>query len=76
MVMSEKGGGVYDDSREFFKGLCEKAGMEVIQFPASERDKMRELTLPLRDQWVKNKESNGLPAKDVLDYVKGLIGED
>ncbi|MBN1847549.1 MAG: TRAP transporter substrate-binding protein [Deltaproteobacteria bacterium] len=75
MLMSEKGGRIYDDSREFYKGLCLKAGMEAIQLPASERAKLRELTLPVRDQWAQQMEAKGLPGKAVLDYVAGLVGE-
>lgn len=75
MVMSEKGGKVYDDDRALYKKICMSKGMEPLQLSATERAKLRELTLPLRDQWAQQMEAKGLPGKAVLEYVKGLVGE-
>jgi hypothetical protein len=49
------------------RNLCIKKGMEVLQLPAGEKEKLKSITMPLRDQWVKDMTSRGLPGQAVLD---------
>lgn len=73
MAMSEKAGRVYDETRPVMKALCLKKGMQVIQLPPEEKQKLEALTLPLRDEWVEEMESRNLPGREVLQSSLELI---
>lgn len=75
MPLSQECGRVYDEVRPVMKKLCLKAGMEAIQLPEEEREKLRELTEPLQDEWVKEMEEKGLPGREVLDAALNYINE-
>jgi hypothetical protein len=49
--------------------------MEVLQLPAGEKAKLKSITMPLRDQWVKDMTSRGLPGQAVLDAAVTLTTE-
>ena len=55
-----------------------KKRLEFIDFPKSERDKIVEKAEAVYERWVKAREKQGLPGRDVLNYYlkkrKGLIG--
>jgi TRAP-type C4-dicarboxylate transport system substrate-binding protein len=67
LVMSREAGRVFDDTNVPMRNLCIKKGMEVLQLPADEKEKLKSITMPLRDQWVKDMTSRGLPGQAVLD---------
>ena len=75
LVMSREAGRVFDDTNVPMRNLCIKKGMEVLQLPAGEKDKLKNLTMPLRDQWVKDMTSRGLPGQAVLDAAVALTTE-
>jgi TRAP-type transport system periplasmic protein len=75
MAMSAEAGKVYDQTDEPMKQLCLKKGMQVVAFPRQEEDKLQKLTMPLRDEWVKNMKARGLPGRAVLDAVVRYIKE-
>ncbi|MCF8063311.1 MAG: TRAP transporter substrate-binding protein [Deltaproteobacteria bacterium] len=75
MPLSQEAGRVYDEVRPVMKQLCLKAGMEAIQLPQEEREKLKELTKPLQDEWVKDMEDKGLPGREVLDAALKYIHE-
>jgi len=55
-----------------------KKYLEFIDFPANERNKIVAKAQPIYEGWVKDREKEGLPGRDVLDYYlkkrKELIG--
>lgn len=65
MAMSAEAGRIYDVTNEPFKKMCLDKGMKAMQFPPEEKAKLVELTLPLRNEWIKEMESRGLPGKDI-----------
>lgn len=75
MVMSEEAGRVYDEVRPVMKKLCMKQGMEAIEMSPEQRNRLKELTLPLRGEWVKAMEKRGLPGQAVLDAAVKLTGQ-
>ena len=75
MAMSAEAGRVYDQTNEPMKRLCEKKGMQSLELPIEEENKLEKLTLPLRDKWVKDMEAKGLPGQAVLDAAIKFIKE-
>ena len=69
MAMSVEAGKVYDQTNTPMRQLCQKKGMQSLQLPQKEKNKLEKLTLPLRDKWVKAMEAKGLPGQAVLDAV-------
>lgn len=67
MAMSVEAGKVYDQTNEPMKQLCKKKGMQSLQLPPEEEQKLENITLPLREKWVKNMKAKGLPGQAVLD---------
>lgn len=74
-VMSEEAGRVYDNVRPIMKNLCLKKGMEAIQLPESEKEKLRALSLPLRKEWTEEMAAKGLPGQEVLDAAVQFLNE-
>jgi TRAP-type C4-dicarboxylate transport system substrate-binding protein len=62
LAMSREAGRVFDDTNVPMRNLCIKKGMKSI-------------TMPLRDQWVKDMTSRGLPGQAVLDAAVTLTAE-
>ena len=75
MVMSEEAGRVYDQTRPVMKKLCLEKGMQAIELPASEKEKLEALTEPLREEWVAEMEARQLPGKAVLQTALELINQ-
>lgn len=73
IVMSEKAGRVYDQTRPVMKKLCLEKGMQVIQLPAEEKRKLEALTQPLREEWVADMAARKLPGRAVLQSSLELI---
>lgn len=74
LAMSVEAGKVYDQTNAPMKQLCEKKGMQSLQLPLEEKNKLEKITMPLREKWVKDMEAKGLPGRAVLDaaikYIK------
>ena len=75
MALSEWCGKVYDATDEPFKQRALKKGVKVVELPAAERQKMVDLTLSIREEWVKDMEAKGLPGEEVLKTALELIGD-
>jgi TRAP-type transport system periplasmic protein len=75
LVMSREAGKVYDETNEPMKKLCMKKGMQVIQLPNEEKQKLQALSKPIRDEWVKKMDAKGMPGKAVLDAAEKLTTE-
>jgi TRAP-type C4-dicarboxylate transport system substrate-binding protein len=75
MAMSVEAGKVYDTVRPIMKNLCLKKGMQAIELPAAEKRKLEALTIPLRNEWIKDMASRGLPGAEVLDAAIEFLNE-
>ncbi len=67
LAMSVEAGRVYDDTNAPMRDLCVKKGMQVIQLPEKEKEKLRNLSEPIRSAWVKEMTQKGYPAQAILD---------
>ena len=75
VAMSQEAGRVYDVTNTPMKNLCLKKGMQAIQLEPGEKEKIEQLTIPLRNEWIQEMDAKGLPGKAVLDaaltYING-----
>jgi TRAP-type C4-dicarboxylate transport system substrate-binding protein len=75
LAMSREAGKVYDETNTPMKNLCIKKGMQVLQLPLEEKQKLEALSKPLRDEWVKNMDAKGMPGQAILDAAVKLTSE-
>jgi len=54
---------------------CLAKGLEEIQFSQADTQKLIQMTMPLRDEWVKEMEAKGLPGKAVLETALQYLAE-
>ena len=73
MAMSLACGQAFDKAEAFTKKKCLEKGIEEIKLPASEIDKLKALSGPLRAAWVKDMTAKGLPGQAVLDEATRLL---
>lgn len=69
LKMSSECGLAFDKLEPIFRGFAMKKGIEEITLPPAELAKLKESTLPLRGEWVKEMEAKGYPAQRILDTV-------
>ena len=74
-VMSEEAGRVYDTVRPVMKKLCLAKGMQAIELPASEKEKLKALSMPLRKEWIEEMAAKGLPGEEVLEAALQFLNE-
>ena len=48
-------------------------GQKLYELSSEDKAKMKKLFRPLWDQWVKDMERKGYPAKEILEYAEKLI---
>ncbi len=75
ITMSRDAGKIYDDLNPVMKQHCIDEGVQPLAFKAEDREKLEELTIPLREEWVEEMEAKGLPGRKVLDAALKLINE-
>jgi len=75
IVLSREAGQAYDAMRPEMKKQCLEKGMQVIQLPPEDLKTLEALTMPLRDEWVKEMDDKRLPGKAVLETAIKLINE-
>ncbi|MCK5162304.1 MAG: TRAP transporter substrate-binding protein [Desulfobacula sp.] len=75
LQMSMAAGKAFDDMEIPFRGICLKKGMKEIILDPSEYQKMKDSTLPLREEWVQEMEAKGLPGKAIFKTALGLVNE-
>jgi TRAP-type C4-dicarboxylate transport system substrate-binding protein len=72
--LSEWAGRVYDETNEPMKQRCLKAGMQIVDLDPAVLAKLKEVTDPLRKEWVKEMSDKGFAAQEILDaaieYIK------
>lgn len=76
MSLSEWCGKVYDETDEPFRNQALEKGIEIIELSDEDKEKLKNMTMPLREQWVKNMEAKGYPAQDILDAALEYLKEE
>jgi TRAP-type C4-dicarboxylate transport system substrate-binding protein len=75
LQMSMAAGKAFDSMEVPFRKLSLKNGMEEIILDDAEKAKLRESTIPLRGQWVKDYTAKGFPAQQIMDTALKYINE-
>jgi len=75
LALSRAHGKSFDQSYAKMKQICLKTGLQEVSFSDSEMQKLIKLTDPLKDKWVKEMETKGLPGKAVLETVTRFSDE-
>lgn len=57
---------------EGFRREWKERGIEFIEFPAEERAKLLAASKPMWEEWVEEMEAQGLPGREILDYVLAM----
>ena len=52
-------GRVYDETDQPMKEKCLKAGMQIVEITPEAKAKLHEVTMPIREDWVKDMEFQG-----------------
>jgi len=65
----------YGDKDIGFISLCKAKGIEIINFPQSEKDVLVTKAASVREQWVQEMKAKGLPGQEVLDMAKAKCDE-
>jgi TRAP-type C4-dicarboxylate transport system substrate-binding protein/actin-related protein len=65
----------YSEKDAGFISLCRAKGIEIINFPQSEKDKLVAKAASVWSQWVQEMNAKGLPGQDVFDYAKAKRDE-
>ena len=73
LKMSSLAGKIFDDAEKPFREISLKKGVEEIILDPVELAKMKEMTMPLRDEWTAEMEEKGLPGKKILKTALSYI---
>jgi TRAP-type transport system periplasmic protein len=72
LEMAILSGKTYDKIGQFGIGMAKKAGNVIYELPMSEKKRLMDQTLSVREAWVNQMAEKGLPGKEVLDYALKL----
>jgi len=75
LVLSREAGRVYDTMRPVYKERCLEKGMQTVQLSSEDAEKLKALTMPIREEWIKEMEKKRLPGKAILDAAIKFINE-
>ncbi len=75
LSFSQIHGKSFDETYARMKDICIKTGMKEVPMPASEMQKLKDLTAPLKEKWVQDMEAKGLPGRAVLEATTALLME-
>lgn len=67
LAMSSLAGKTFDDAETPFRAINMDKGIEEIILDPAELEKMKHITMPLRNDWVAEMEGKGLPGKKILE---------
>ncbi len=67
-------GKAYDAAEIYMKKKCLKKGLEELKFSDAGMQKLKDMTMPLRGQWVKDMDAKGLPGQKTLDTALEYLG--
>jgi TRAP-type transport system periplasmic protein len=74
-MMSALSGRQNQQENKIARQKCLDKGIEEIVFSSTEQEKLVDLTMPLRNKWVKDMEAKGLPGEAVLETAVKYINE-
>lgn len=75
IVMSRDAGKAYDEMRLVEKEQCLEKGMQTFQLSPEDTEKLEALTMPLREEWIKEMGDKGFSGKEVLEAAIRFINE-
>ncbi len=75
LPFSKAHGKSFDESYASMKKICIKTGMQEVNFPDAEMQKLVNLATPLKEKWVKEMEAKGLPGGAILETVTRYLNE-
>jgi len=75
LKMSSKAGEEFDATDVPFRKRVLDKGVEEIILPDSELQKLQELVMPMREEWVKSNTAKGYHAQHVLDTALHYLGK-
>lgn len=67
LKMSSAAGRTFDDAEKPFREISMKKGIEEIILEPAELARMKEITMPLRNEWTQEMGKKGLPGKKILE---------
>lgn len=73
LILSQQAGNVYDATDAPFRDRAIAKGIIVSTLPAPEMSKLKDLTKPLRKEWVKKVEAKGLDGTTILNKALELL---
>jgi TRAP-type C4-dicarboxylate transport system substrate-binding protein len=73
IVMSRDAGKTYDDMKLVEKKQCLEKGMQTFQLTPEDTKELEALTMPLREEWIKEMADKGLPGNKVLNSALRFI---
>ena len=76
LVMSSWCGKAYDSAEIPFKQRAIDKGIEMIELPDADMQKLHAQTLPLRDEWTKEMKKRGIDGKPILEGSLQYLGHD
>ena len=75
MALSQKFGTSFDETFIAGKKTIDDKGIEAVEFPPAEKEKLVGITEQLKDKWIEDMNSKGLPGKQVLDTATTYLKE-
>ena len=75
LEMSMAAGAAYDKMEIPFRKMSLEQGMEEILLDPAEKMKLKQSTIRLREEWVKDYTAKGYPAQQILDTALRYINE-
>ena len=67
-------GDEYDKAEGKMKQIAVNKGIEIIELSSEDKDRLHQLALPLREEWVKSVEARGLSGRPVLESALSYLG--
>jgi TRAP-type C4-dicarboxylate transport system substrate-binding protein len=74
LMISKKAGMVYDKTEEKMRKLVLENGVTENNLPASDLALWKLKGKEIKEAWIKEREKEGYPGAEVIDYIEGLLG--
>jgi TRAP-type C4-dicarboxylate transport system substrate-binding protein len=74
LMISKKAGMVYDKTEEKMRKLVLENGVTENNLPASDLALWKLKGKEIKEEWIKEREKEGYPGAEVIDYIEGLLG--
>lgn len=74
LMLSSWCGDEYDKAEGPMKQIAVKQGIEMIELSSADKQTLRDLTKPMREEWIQSMAERGLDGKPVLDSALEYLG--